>query len=288
MFLPPVQSTTLRLASTNKVYLRWHTHRLRPLPALAGLTLEGVQELAASLGIRVVEFTADERNALALVMLLPTETVSACASKLKGRISKWLRGQAGLAQVDHVLGRGYFACTAGHTTREDVTGYLESQPGHHGYDQRILPPVFVKEWGLSPEDESRLNPTHAMALLHYHMVFAVANRHGVFGSESGPVIADDWRRHEKTGKFALLKAAFVPDHIHLAVRIHPSVAPAELAIQLMNIAQERLLRDFPEHLIEAGVGRLWPDSAYIGSYGDITAGTVQGYLRKWEAQAGRG
>ena len=83
MFLPPVQSTTLRLASTNKVYLRWHTHRLRPLPALAGLTLEGVQELAASLGIRVVEFTADERNALALVMLLPTETVSACASKLK-------------------------------------------------------------------------------------------------------------------------------------------------------------------------------------------------------------
>ena len=39
MFLPSVNAPDLHLAFTYKVYLRWHTHRLRPLPALAALTL---------------------------------------------------------------------------------------------------------------------------------------------------------------------------------------------------------------------------------------------------------
>ena len=133
-----------------------------------------------------------------------------------------------------------------------------------------------------------LESAHAVAVLDYHMVFAVASRHGVFGSESGPVIAEDWRRHESDGKFALLKVSFVPDHIHLAVRMHPAAVPEELAAFLMNRAQERMLRDFPEHLITAGVQRLWPGSAYAGSYGDITAGHVLGYMRKWEAAVAQG
>ena len=283
MFLPPVNAPNLHIAFTYKVYLRWHTHRLRPLPALAALSLADAQEFAASAGIRILELSADERNLLVLVSLAPTDSVSVCASKFKGRLSKWLRERSGLAEAENLLGRGYFACTAGHNLREDVTGYLDRQPPHHGYDRRVLPPVLVKEWGLSPEDETRLDPAHAAALLRFHVVLAVANRHGVFGDESGPVLAEDWRGMQEKEKFFLLKAAFVPDHVHLAVQIHPATVPVELVAKLMNAAQERMLRDFPEHLIQAKLARLWPDGAYLGSYGDITSKRVQGYMRKWES-----
>jgi REP element-mobilizing transposase RayT len=286
MFLPPVKASALRLASTYKVYLRWHTHRLRPLPALAALSFAEAQAMAEPAGIRILELSADETNVLMLVSLLPTEPVSICASKLKGCLSKWLRERSGLSEAEHLLGRGYFACTSGHNTREDVIGYLDKQPAHHGYARRVLPPVFGKEWEPAPADEARLNPAHAVALLQFHIVLAVANRHGVFGDESGPVVAEDWRRLQESLRFHLLKVSFVPDHIHLAVRTHPAAVPAELVATLMQSAQERMLRDFPEHLIQAELARLWPDGAYVGGYGDITAGKVRGYMRKWEAGQG--
>ena len=68
----------------------------------------------------------------------------------------------------------------------------------------------------------------------------------------------------------------------------PAVVPVELVARLMNAAQERMLRDFPEHLIQAGISRLWPNGAYLGSYGDITSKRVQGYMQRWEAGAEAG
>lgn len=106
----------------------------------------------------------------------------------------------------------------------------------------------------------------------------------MFGDESGPAIAD-WRRLQERERFQLLKVSFLPDHIHLAVRTHPAVVPVELVARLMQTAQERMRRDFPEHLIQAELARLWPDRSYMGGYGDITAGKVQWHLRKWEAEA---
>ena len=48
-------------------------------------------------------------------------------------------------------------------------------------------------------------------------------------------------------KIALVKVSFVPDHVHLALKMHPSVAPAEVVTTLMNSAQELVWRDF-DHL----------------------------------------
>lgn len=95
MFLPPVNASDLHLAFTYKVYLRRHTHRLRPLPALAALTLTEARAFAEPAGIRILELSADERNLLVLVSLSPTDSVSVCASQFKGRLSKWRRERMG-------------------------------------------------------------------------------------------------------------------------------------------------------------------------------------------------
>ena len=80
------------------------------------------------------------------------------------------------------------------------------------------------------------------------------------------------------------KVSFVPDHVHLAVRTHPTVSPAKMTLALINAAQELLWRDFDQSVIRAGVERLWQPSAYIGSYGDLESAKIASYVRQWEDQ----
>ena len=288
--LPPYKLAEFQFAYCYRVYLRWHTHRLRQLAPLRSLTLPAMQELAGRFDIQVLECNASDTEALVLVSLQPAETVSACASKLKGQLSKWLRTSLALEQPESLLGNGYFACTSGQSTQDAVNAYLDKQSAHHGYAERVLKPVHVEEFTLTDAAERDLNPSHACALLKFHVVLASQRRVGVFGAKSGKAIAAAWRELETEceQKFALLKVSFVPDHVHLAVQQHPATSPAAVVVELMNAAQETMRGSFPEDLIQAGVSRLWQPSAYIGSFGEIKSRQVAAYVRRWREQAGSG
>ncbi len=54
--------------------------------------------------------------------------------------------------------------------------------------------------------------------------------------------------------------SFVLDHAHVALCADPAVSPADIAIELMNSAQEEIRGA----LIPARVERLWQPSLYIG------------------------
>lgn len=281
----PYTVATTHFAYCFRVYLRCHTHRGAVVPALAALSTPQFAELADKFNIQILESSTDAKNLLLLVSLQPGESVSACASKLKGQITKRLREATGLDRRDNFLGRGYFACTSGKSTQDAVMAYLGRQGAHHGYAERVIPPVHVQEFELTPEGESRLTPAHASACLQFHIVLASWQRKGIFGSMSGPAVTACWRRLEAEHRFALLKVSFVPDHIHIALRLHPDVAPAQVAVALMNAAADLMYTQFREHLIQGGLNQLWQPSAYIGGYGDVSSKMVKGYIRKWEAEA---
>jgi REP element-mobilizing transposase RayT len=277
------QSYTLadtHFAYCYRVFLRCHTHRRVRLPTLAALDTAQLAALSAPYNIQILESSTENTDLMLQASLRPEETVSACASKLKGQISKHLRKNAAPDQPTKLLGRGYFACTSGKSTQNAVLAYLGKQGTHHGYAQRVIPPVHQETFPLSDTRAAALNPTHAMTCLQFHIVLATWHRRGVFGSKSGPAVSQQWKRMEDTERFALLKVSFVPDHVHIAVRIHAGVSPGELAVKMMNAAQELMLDQFREHLIQAGLDQLWQPSAYLGSYGDVTSKTVTGYMRK--------
>src|SRR5258705_13230354 len=115
---------------------------------------------------------------LTLVSLQPQETIAACGSKLKGRVSKWLNEKVGSTQPLQLLGRGYFACTVGKSIREEVERYLDNQGEHHQYSKRQLPPVFVERYELCAEDQERLMARHACGLAQFHIVLATPRGKG--------------------------------------------------------------------------------------------------------------
>ena len=78
----------------------------------------------------------------------------------------------------------------------------------------------------------------------------------------------------------------MPDHVHLAVTLHPAVDPASIVVALMNAAQEVLWSQFDRDVIQAGVERLWQPGAYVGSFGDLTSNAIGAYVSRWERDVG--
>lgn len=270
----------LRFAYVYHVYLRWQTHRRRPstgLPQLDGATLSA---LAAAHAIHVLGCESTATESRLLISLRPADAAAAAVSKLKGQVAKWLRERS-----FERLARGYFGCTSGHSASAEIDAYLTSQSEHHGYSRRPLPPVFVKTYDRPTDDEARLASPHAKTLLRFHIVLATSWRRGVFRRESGQAVSERWLTLEERERFALLKVSFVPDHVHLAIRTHPSVAPGELVASLMNAAQEVIWDRFATDAIQAKVERLFQPSAYLGGFGDLATPQIEAYVRAWRDEA---
>jgi REP element-mobilizing transposase RayT len=274
----------LHFAYCYHAYLHWRTHRRKPYPVLATLNGLTLHSLVESIGIHVLECVSQPTETRALVSLRPEETMSGCASKLKGQASKWLRQQLGLQQPTTLLARGYFASTSGGTTPQKVEAYLQDQGEHHGYCHRVLPPIFVQTYQPDGVEQPWLHAEHACTHLQFHLVLATWRRHGVFGAAEGAAVAARWLELQREHCFALRKVSFVPDHVHVAVFLPPTQAPAQLVLTLMNEGQRLLVERFPEELVRAGVPRVWQPSAYVGSYGDLATPQVQKYLERWQTQ----
>ncbi len=282
MYIQPYELDELRFAYCYRVYLRFKTHRAKPQPALAELDLAFLKAIADRYGIHILEANSSATELLLLASLRPQESVAAFASKLKGNISKWLRETLAQTTPANLLSKGYFACTTGQTAALAVEQYLENQADHHGYGTRPRPPIYVGKYELRPADEARLKAAHAQTFLQHHLVLASWRRRGVFSDESGKAVAECWRRLLSDRPAAPLKVSFVPDHVHLALRVHPVVSPAALIVELMNAAQELMWAEFANSIVRAGAERLWQASAYLGSYGDLESPKIARYVRQWE------
>jgi REP element-mobilizing transposase RayT len=124
-----------------------------------------------------------------------------------------------------------------------------------------------------------------VTIIRWHVVLSTWDRQGAFTREAGHAICQCWEQQSSEWRVRFHKVSVVPDHIHVAVWSHPTVAPAELAVRLLNTSQNMMRERFDHLLIRAGVPRLWKPSAYLGSYGDISKDHVRNYLRKWGGAA---
>jgi len=279
MHIEPYRPDEMGFAFCYHVYVRWHTWRRQPFAQLPTLDLTTANTIAEQFGLRVLECAAQTSEVLLLLSLQPQTSVSAAVGTLKGQISKWLNHNLGLEHPARLFGRGYFACTSGKSSSETVAAYLDSQGDHHGYASRVVPPVFVRSFPQGRDEH--LQTDHAATLLQFHMVLATMCRKGVFGQTPGERVTDAWRSLEREFRFSLRKVSFVPDHVHVALQLHPAVAPAETVLALMNSAQETIASRCELELIRAAIPRLWQPGAYVGSYGDLVSPKLAKYIQRY-------
>ena len=113
MRLHKYQPHELSFAFCYRVYFSWKTSRGQSIPKLKHLARSTLDALLRPYNIRVLVCATDETVLRCIVSLHPIESISACASKLKGRLSHWLSEQLELTQPTSLLSKGYSACTVG-------------------------------------------------------------------------------------------------------------------------------------------------------------------------------
>ena len=277
MYLTPY--TTLTWAYQLHYYLCFRTHRRKQLFTSADVEVELAHllaEIAANHDYHLLDHQAHPNQLRCLFSLRPSQAVAKVVQILKCNSARELARR--FAFSIPLWASGYAARSSGRVRTSAVRAYLEKQAAHHGYANRVLPPIF-KYRAKSP---AILSSDHSSFDLSHHLVFCTKHRKGVFTSTVGAALTHYWLRVAAAREFAIDQVSIVPDHLHLIVRIVPKVSIGEVALLLMNNGQYFMGKRYPQLLLANGMDQLWNASAYAGTCGDLTTALIMKWLRSDE------
>jgi len=123
-----------------------------------------------------------------------------------------------------------------------------------------------------------LAAAHSSFDLNLHLVLVTERRASVFGSRSGEALCEYWLHVAEKRGFAIDQVSFLPDHVHLLLRMPPKLAVQECTLSLMNNAQHFIGRHLPDALIQAKVDQLWRPSAFAATRGKMTTALLKQFL----------
>lgn len=268
MHLPSL--TGLSWAFQLHYYLCFRTYRRRPL---IGSKLDTVDKLVREICERhdyhLLECQTYADHVRSLVSLKPGDSIAKVMQTIKTNASREL------SMAKPVWARGYLARSVGRMRLDAIRRYLNQQSKHHGYESRVLPPVFR----FRPNQLIELCSPHASFELNHHLVLSTRKRKGVFTSVMGQALLEYWLKVAAVRNFAIDQVSFVPDHVHLIVRILPKMSIEECALLLMNNGQHFMGKHYPQVFVENGINQLWESSAYAGTCGDFTTALMKSWLR---------
>jgi putative transposase len=268
MILTPF--TSLSWAYQLHYYLCFRTHRRRPhLASRTNSILGLVREICARHDYHLLECQPRPDHVRCLLSLQPAQPIARVMQTIKTNSSREIPA------LKPVWARGYLARGAGRMRIDAVRSYLEQQPKHHGYDKRILPPIYQYRASVPRE----LKSAHTSFDLSHHLVLATRYRKGVFTSALGKSLTDYWLKVADARDFAIDQVSVVPDHVHMIVRIVPRMSIEECTLLLMNNGQHFMGKKFPYVFLDNHINQLWEASAYAGTCGELTTALIKSWLR---------
>jgi len=275
MILTPY--TSLKWAYQLHYYLCFRTHRRRTTFLSTESVLKDiVAEICGRHSYHLLECQPHPDQLRSLVSLRPEQPLAKTIQTIKTNSSREWNERFDLNPP--LWARGYLARSVGQVRLSAVRKYLEQQSTHHGYDLRLLPPVYR----YRVERPITLTTKHSSFELNHHLVLATSQRKGIFNSTLGKALSEYWLRVASKYDFAIDQISVVPDHVHSIVRIKPTLSIEECALLLMNNGQYFVGKHYPQVMIEAGINALWQPSAYAGTCGEYTTGLIQKWLNSPE------
>ena len=117
---------------------------------------------------------------------------------------------------------------------------------------------------------------HATYHIHYHFVWIPKYRRKVLVGEIAARLSE--LLHQKTKELdgEILNLTVQPDHVHLFGSFPPTLAPYQIMYRLKGYTAHELRKEFPE--LNSRLPNLWTRTYYVGTAGQVSAETIQGYL----------
>jgi putative transposase len=121
---------------------------------------------------------------------------------------------------------------------------------------------------------------HRVHLIIYNLVWTPKRRKPVLVN----AVAADCRKliEAKCAEkgWEIIELAIQPDHIHLSVRVWPSVSAADVVKEIKGVTSHELRKKYPSLL---KLPSLWTRSYFAATAGNVSSETIKRYI---EAQKG--
>jgi putative transposase len=109
----------------------------------------------------------------------------------------------------------------------------------------------------------------------YQLIWCPKRRRKVLVNQIGKRCEELIRQTCDEKGWTILELAVQPDHVHLVVRVWPSVSAAEVVKECKGVSAFMLRTEFPELL---KLPSLWTRSYCASTAGNVSSETVQRYI----------
>ena len=217
-------------------------------------------------GLRVLEYRWTDELVQILFSAKPTVTPVFVAARAKGRLDHALRQ----SRIEIPFSRKVGLRSIGDNTRRDIEAYIESQVA----GERFVDPSFaamLAEFTVADLTVNLAEPSESARGRYWynlHVVLVVDGRFRVVDPKRLSLLRDGCHKIAAKKQHAISRLAVMPDHLHLALRPTIDEAPTDVVFAYQNNLA---------HMV--GLGRLWRDGFYVGTFGEYTMQAVRNVNR---------
>lgn len=120
---------------------------------------------------------------------------------------------------------------------------------------------------------------HCKYLCQYHIIFCPKFRYSVLKGSVEISLKDILSDIAKRYAYEIIQMEVMPDHIHIFVRVNPTVAPIDIVRIFKSITAIELFKKYPKLKSFYGrCGSLWSVGKFIATIGNVSAETIKKYI----------
>jgi len=240
------------------------------------------KNIAATLGAicnnkkhHLLGHTLERDRLYCLISLKPDDAVSDVARTLKTNLAREFNLKE--KTKDRPLWSiGYYAGSVGKASKKAAQRYIDSQGEHHGIRDKASREIM--RW-INPRPQ-RLRAGHVTFDLSYHVVLVTSARADVFDEHIAPHLFDEMSRVSEARGFYIERMSLLYDHIHVLVKITPSLAIRSCVQDLMNQSWRFMMDRYEGVLKNTGAYNVWTQSFYVSTVGHATTAQIKSFLSR--------
>ena len=124
--------------------------------------------------------------------------------------------------------------------------------------------------------------------INYHIVWCPKFRKPILAGKVKEFVEEQLETIAQTKGYKILEARVMPDHIHLFVEADPFDSPTNIVKIFRGVTGLRMSRKFPDLESKLWRGVMWSPSYYVGTAGNVSAETIERYIREQQTEWKRG
>lgn len=117
----------------------------------------------------------------------------------------------------------------------------------------------------------------SVSLINYHFVWTPRRRRKVLVGAIETRLKELIDETAKKLDCEVLAIEVMPDHVHLFLSCHPSLAPDQIMFRMKGYSSRVLRQEFP-HLLK--MPSLWTRSYFVSTAGNVSSETIKNYIAK--------